>query len=36
LIIKPLAAGTHTIQFTANNPVTGFALDVTYNIMVTQ
>ena len=35
LMLKPLAAGSHTIHFTAENPVTGFALDVTYNITVT-
>lgn len=35
MIIKPLTVGAHVIHFTATNPVTGFALDVTYNITVT-
>jgi hypothetical protein len=35
LILYPLDTGSHVIHFTANNPVTGFSLDVTYNITVT-
>lgn len=36
LMLYPLSAGEHTIHFAADNPVTGFALDVTYNITVTE
>jgi hypothetical protein len=34
LMLKPLSAGRHVIRFTASNPTTGFALEVTYNVTV--
>jgi hypothetical protein len=32
--LNPLAVGSHTLQFHAENPSQGFVLDVTYNLVV--
>ena len=34
VLLKPLAAGSHTLHFHADNPSQGFSLDVTYHLNV--